>query len=192
MGPAAGAAVRPRPRHDPHRACQRLLAAVVQRLQLRLVRPRNGNGAVLPDVLIGQTLDLLHILRRQLRVEVDGHQLMADMESHIVALEASAQDAADNMFAAVLLHKVKAPVEIDPAADLTAHLQRLAAGVTDHAVPLPHVGYSRAAQGAVVRRLSAALRIKGRPVQDHLPPVFPLFAANHHGGKLLQKGVFIK
>ena len=46
--------------------------------------------------------------------------------------------------------------------------------------------------GAVVRRLSAALRIKGRPVQDHLPPVFPLFAANHHGGKLLQKGVFIK
>ena len=142
---------------------------------------------VLPDVPVCQQLHFLHVLRCQHGVKVDCHQLMADMEPHIVAVEASAQNAADNVFPAVLLHKVEPPLKIYRTRGLTPNLQRPVAGVVNDAVPLPHIGHRRAAQRAMVGRLAAALRIESRSVQLDLPAVFGFLTAERPSGEFCQK-----
>ena len=140
VGAAAGAAVRAGPGDDPHRALQGLLAAVRQGGQGFAVGPAGLHRVVLPDVLVGQGLDLRHVLRRQGGVEVDGHQVPADVEAHVVAVVPGAEDAADDVLPAVLLHEVEAAGEVDLSRYRLPYRQRAGAQV-DH-LPLLLVGVS--------------------------------------------------
>ena len=191
MGAAAGAAVRAGPGDNPHLAGQRLLAPVVQLLQLRGGGEGHGNGVVLPDILVGPALHLRSVLRRQLGVEINGHQLMADVEAHVAALEQAAQDSADDVFAAVLLHEVKPAGKVHLPGHALPYGKGSGADVDDLPVPLPDVRDGSAAQQALVRRLAAPLGVEGGPVQDHLPAPLLLPAGEDGPGKFCQKRVLI-
>ena len=191
VGAAAGAAVRAGPGDDPHRALQGLLAAVRQGGQGFAVGPAGLHRVVLPDVLVGQGLDLRHVLRRQGGVEVDGHQVPADVEAHVVAVVPGAEDAADDVLPAVLLHEVEAAGEVDLPRYRLSHRQRAGAQVDHLPLLLMGVGDRYAAQDALVTRLAAPLGVEGRAVQNHLPAVLPLLTGEDLGGEFFHKSVVV-
>ena len=183
MGAAAGAAVRSRPGDNADLTGKGLLAAVVQSLQLVWRRKGDVDGMVLPDVPVGQPLHLQHVLRRQPGVEIDGHQIVSDVKAHIVTVEFSAQDAADDVLAAVLLHEVKPPLPVNAPLYRLSHRERPVAEMQHLAVPLPDVLHRRAAQYPPIRRLAAPLRIEGRAVQYYSPAILLLLAGDNHPSK---------
>ena len=68
MGAAAGAGVRPGEGDDTHLAGEDLFAAVFQMFQLLRSRIGDGDGVVLPDVLVGPCLQLGHLFRGELHI----------------------------------------------------------------------------------------------------------------------------
>ena len=180
MGAAAGAAVRAGELGDPHRAIQRLLAAVAELGQRVAVRPQDLHGVVFPDVLIGPPLYLQHALPGDLGVVVDGHHVGAHVEAHVVAVVGAAQHTGDDVLAGVLLHMVKAALPVDFAVYGNAHRQGMGAGVADDAIALLHVQHRLAAQPAQVAGLAAALRIKGGAVERDEVALPLRDAVRHH------------
>ena len=185
MGAAAGAAVRAGKGHQPHLPGNILFGAVDRLFQGCPLQKPDIDGVVLPDVGVGRGLDGGQVFRGDLVVEVDGHHILPQVEAHIVAAVAGADDAADDVLAGMLLHMVKPPGPVDDAGDGFSHGQRPAAPVQDDAVLFPHVGHSGPAQRALVGRLAAPLGIKGGAVQHHHPPVLVLLTGQDGGGEFL-------
>ena len=113
------------------------------------------------------------------------------MEAYIVAVEAAAQDAGEDVLAGMLLHMVKAPGPVQFSGDDCSDFQGFVHIVENHAVFFVHIRDGRAAQRAVVGRLSAALWVKGGAAQHGGIAVFAALAVQHGGGEALQKGVGI-
>ena len=149
------------------------------------------DGVVFPDVPVGAALDVLHLLPADVGVVVDGHGIRAQVEAHVVAVEGTAQHTGDDVLAGVLLHMIEAARPVDMAADLRAHRQLTVAQVGDDAVLLVYVQHPGIPQRAVVGGLSAALGIEGGTVQHHRKAALHSPAGLHHGGEVLQKGVFV-
>ena len=192
MGAAAGAAVRPGELCDAHRPLYCLFAAIGQDGQLLrrgIVRPE---GMIFPDIPVGPVLHLQHLLPGHGSVIVDDDGIRTHVKTHIVAGKGSAEHAADDVLAGMLLHVVKAAVPVDDAADRPAYRQGAVAGVKHPSLPLLNVQHRRAAQYAMVRRLTAALRIKGRAVQSHQTgAVLSLIALRDDGVKFPQECILI-
>ena len=77
------------------------------------------------------------------------------------------------------------------AAHLAADCQRRADQVLHLAANVVRVEHLRAAQCAVIRALSAALREKRRLIQRDDIAVFPLRAGFDHGGKVQHIHIFV-
>ena len=113
------------------------------------------------------------------------------MKAGVVAVVGGAQHPADDVLSGVLLHVVKAPGPVDFPVDELTHGQCPVTGVENHAVLLLHIQNHRAAQGAVVGGLTAALGVEGGLIQLN-QPFFPLGTAiDHHPVKFPQKCIFI-
>ena len=192
VGTAAGAAVRPGPGDDPHIAGEGFFAAVGQGCK----DLRRGIGdvhrVVLPDVLVGQGLHLPHILHGEGSVKVDGHQVVANMEAYVVTVIAAAEDAADDVLAAVLLHEVKAAGKVDGPGDGVPHGEGAVTEVEDFPVLLLHMGNGSAAQDAVVGVLATPFRVEGGAVQGDGEAVPLRDAGEDLGGKFHQEGIGVE
>ena len=111
------------------------------------------------------------------------------MKARVVAVVGGAQHSADDVLTGVLLHVVKAPGPVDfPVDDLT-HGQCPVTGVENHAVLLLHIQNHRAAQGAVVGGLTAALGVEGGLIQLNQPFFAPRAAGDHLRVKFPEKSV---
>ena len=161
MGAAAGAGVRPGEGDDTHLAGEDLFAAVFQMFQLLRSRIGDGDGVVLPDVLVGPCLQLGHLVRGELHIQVDGNDVAAHVEAHIVTAEEAVGDAGDDMFSRVVLHQIKTAGPVDLPLYLAACLQRGGAGVDHPSLTLVDLQDRYSSQGAGVVGLSAALGVKG-------------------------------
>ena len=191
MGAAAGAAVRPGEGDDAHLTGEFLLAAVVQLRQLLRQGAGDLHRPVRPDGLVSQSFRLQGLVPGDVGVVVDGHRLRPQVEAHIVAVKFFAQDAGDDVLSGVLLHMVKPADPVDGSHHHRAGFHRTVAGVENHAVSLMDIRHTHAAQGAVVRRLSAPLGIEGGAVQSHPPAVLRGLTGLNRGGKFPQKGVLV-
>ena len=122
MGAAAGAGVRLGEGDDAHLTGQCLFAPIVQGLQLFRRGVGDLDGQVLPDDFIGLLLHLLEQFRGQFHVKVDNNSVIPHVKAYIVGAGAAVEDAADDVLAGVVLHEGKAPVPVQGAGDLGAHL----------------------------------------------------------------------
>ena len=86
---------------------------------------------------------------------------------------------------------VEPPGPVDAPQHHLPNFHRLVAGVENDAVLFMDVRDIHGAQGAVVRRLTAALGVEGGAVQHHLEAVFPGFTGQNGGGELRDKGVCV-
>ena len=189
MGAAAGAAVGPREGDDADLARQLLFAAVIQGVQGGFLRVGDLHGPVRPDGLVGFALRVQGLLPGDVRVIVDGHHIGSQVEAHIVTVVVGAENAGDDMLSGVLLHMVEAAGPVQRTGDGAADFHRLVAGVENDTALFMNIGDMGAAQGAVVRRLAAALGVEGGAVQRDGKAALGRLAAQDRGGEFLQKGV---
>ena len=96
------------------------------------------------------------------------------------------------MLPGVLLHMVEPPRPIDASHHGFPNFHGGFHIVENHAAFFMNVRHGNAVQRAVVRRLTAALRVKGRAVQRHDIAVFARLAVQHRCGKFRQKGVLVE
>ena len=185
------ATIRPGKGHDPHLAGEHLLAAVVQPGQ----RIRRGEGdlhrGVLPDHLVGGLFRGHDLFPGQLGIVVDGHRVRPQVEAHIVTAVQRAQQAGENVLPGVLLHVVEPAGPVDGSLHFGADLHRAVTGVENHAVCFMDIRDLDCAHGAVVRRLSAPLRVEGGAVQHYGPAGFGFFTGEHPGGEGGEIGVLV-
>ena len=182
MGAAAGAGVRLGEGDDAHLTGQRLFAPIVQGLQLFRRGVGDLDRQVLPDDFIGLLLHLLEQFRGQFHVKVDDNGVIPHVKAHIIGPRAAVENAADDVLPRVILHEGEAPVPIQGAGDLGAHLQGRIGQVDDILPALLGIGHVHAAQDPSVAGLAAAFGIKGGLVQDHFVPLlFPGLAVQDGG-----------
>ena len=175
MGSAAGAYIRSRYGHDADLSVQLLLAAVLQIFYFGLGIHPDIQVLILPHSLIGLLLQLPHLLLGNLSVQVDGQQIASHMKAHIVIAEFSVDQAADNMFAGMVLHQVKPPLPADTSSDFRTRFQLPAHAVINLPIPLCRIQNrdlllfcSRCHQYSPVAGLSAAFRIEAGSIQHRL------------------------
>ena len=113
------------------------------------------------------------------------------MEPDIITVVSAADDAADDMLTAVLLHMVKAPLPVNHTLYCFPHRNLFVTGVEDHSFLLTGIGNSNAIQTSVVCRLAAALGIKRGAVQLYQPPILPLLTGKNLRSKLLHERVAV-
>ena len=131
MGAAAGTGVGSGEGDDAHLAGEGLIAAILQHLQLRGSRISDGDGMVLPDVLVGPCLQLSHLLRSELYIQINGDHIAAHVEAHIVTAVEAVGNTGDDVLSRVMLHEIKAAGPVDLSLHLSACLQWSGAGVDD-------------------------------------------------------------
>ena len=68
------------------------------------------------------------------------------------------------MLPRVMLHVIVAPLPVDDALNLAAGLKGFVQLVVNLAAPLPHIAHRYPIQGAGIRGLPSALRVKSRGV----------------------------
>ena len=191
MGAAAGAAVSTGEGHQPHQSGNEFLGTVFGLTQGITLQKTNVDGGVAPDEGVGLCLDGGQVIGRNIVVKVNGDNILAQMEAHIVAAVSGTDNAANDVFARVLLHMVEPPCPVNASGGGVANIQRLITGVNDDSFFFPHVDDLGIAQNTGVGRLTAPFGIKGRPVQYHLPAGLVLLAGQDGGGEFLQKRVAI-
>ena len=191
MGPAAGAGVRPREGDNADLPRDRLFAPIVQRSQLLRRGVGDRYGAVLPDVLVGPQLDVPQVFLLQRPVEIDGHQVAAQMEAHVVIAVGTVDQAGDDMLPGVLLHQVEAPRPVYSPLHLSPRLQAGGAGVDHRSILLLDLGDWDAVQRTGVPGLPSPFRIEGRAVQHHRPPTLVSSTGHHLGSEACQEGVLL-
>ena len=124
-------------------------------------------------------------------VEIDGHQVAAQMEAHVVIAVGTVDQAGDDMLPGMLLHPRKAQVVVDHPRDRRARFQGRFAQVNYRPLPLPGTAHPDAVQGSRVPRLTAALGVKGGSGQRDLPSVRGLRAGKHRRCKAGKVRIFI-
>ena len=176
---AAGTEVDPAELHQPHRAGQRLFAAVGQHFQLTWIGIPDFGRNIGPDRLICGQLHFGQRLRGQFSAEIDGDNVAAHMESDIFKAKAGVNDAGDQMFTRMLLRQIKAARPINGTLDLLPDLQGRVGKVYDLVPPFLNVQHPCLPDLAEVTRLAAARRIEDRPVEHYLPAVFRRFTGKN-------------
>ena len=89
------------------------------------------------------------------------------------------------MLPGMLLHKQKAPRPVDLSFHACSHRKRMVRGVQQIAILFLDIQHLGIAKRAVVRRLSAAFRIKRGPVERDNIAIFLRFTAGDNRCKLL-------
>ena len=113
------------------------------------------------------------------------------MEAHVVIAKELAYQTREDMLAAVLLHHIQPAHRVHMALDHGAHSKRRICGMLHLAAMLVTIDDVHAAQQAMVRALSAALRKKGGLIQrDHILSLLFL-AARHRRGEIKQRRILI-
>ena len=188
---AAGAGIHALDADDAHIPVDLLFAAVFDVCQRLAVGHERLHRLIAPDGLIRQQLHAADVLLGQRAVKIHGHGLRADVKTHVIIPEKAVHQSGKHVLAAVLLHHVQPARRVHMAAHLAADCQRRADQVLHLAVNVVRVEHLHAAQCAVIRALSAALREKRRLIQRDDIAVFPLHAGFDHGGKVQHIHIFV-
>ena len=114
------------------------------------------------------------------------------MKAHVVVAEAPVDNAGKNMLAGVHLHQAQAPFPVDAAFHLAANLQRCLAIMNNFAACFMRIRHADAGQTAGISRLTAALRVKCRPVQHHIKSVLSRRAGQDLCPEIFTIDIFIK
>lgn len=164
MGAAAGAHVRPGEGNDAHLAGEGLFAAVVQLFQLLRGGVGDEHRFVLPQIAVHGLFQLAELLLVDHGVQVDGNEVAAHVEPHVVTAPPRVGDAGDDVLPGVVLHQVKAPVPVDLPGDPAARLKRAIAGVDHVLSPGVDLKDLHIPQRSRVIGLSAPLGVEGGAV----------------------------
>ena len=144
MGAAAGADICPGELHNPDIAgqiLQFLFAAEIHLMQGFFRRVMHRHRPVFPNVAVGGQLDFLQLFPADGSIIIHYHKGIGDVETHIVAVEGGANEAAGDMLPGVLLHQIKAAGGIHPAVNLGPRLQGGRTEVIDFFPYLLHKGH---------------------------------------------------
>ena len=179
MRTTAGTDIRAGNRHDAHLPGQFLLAAVGDGFQCLCVRVCDLNRNVFPDPLVGLRLDGGQLFWRQHAGKIDSYKICAHVEADVFIAEAAVDNAGENVFAGVQLHKREAALIIDLPIDGLPLGKRLFTEVDDLTAALMRVGHADAGQEAGVTRLAAALGIKAGSVQHNVIAMLSRLAGQH-------------
>ena len=192
MHAAARATIAPGNVHDANVALEGLLAPVDKLIERLRVGEGHVDGNVLNDGVVCDALDFGHLLFCHHATEVAGDDVVVHVKAHVVKAELRVDDPGKDMLARMVLHVVEAPLPIEHALDVLPDLKRLFTIVHDARRRAAHVEHGCAVERAVVRRLSAAFRIKGRVFKHDLEALFAFFARSHLRGEFAGIGVTIE
>ena len=134
---------------------------------------------ILPDLAVGIILGLLQLSRCQFFIQVNSHQPFAHMKTNIISSEQLPDRMRKNMLAGMLLHMVQPGLPVQHRFDLCPNRQRPLTIMHYFAAALRSISHLHAAQRSAVTQLTAALRKKYRPVQNHGIPAFIFCTAQH-------------
>ena len=191
MDAAAGAGIVPRHLHDSDRPGQGPLGPVGDPLQLLRAGSPDAQGDIFPDGLVGLPLDFRQFFRRNHRVKVDDDARLVHVEARIVAAVEPVQDAGDDMLPRVLLHPDEPGLIVNFARYRASRRQRPIAQVDHRLSRFPGIQHMNAPKDARIRRLTAAQRIKGRPVQNDRKAPLRCPAVQNSGLKFGQMAVCV-
>ena len=174
MGRAARTDVDAGDRHEPDALRKADLAAVFQLFQFLRGRIGCRNGKILPDDPVGSKLQVPDLFIIQLTGGVQRYGVLAQAEAHVLITVYRVQDAGQDMLAGMVLHIGKTVLPVDLPADGLSLRKKggVAAGngMRNNAVLYLDIGHGKTFKNARVRRLSAFLREKQRPVQNDKEP----------------------
>ena len=145
MDAAAGADIKARHLHDPHRPGQGPLGPIGDLLQLLGTGGPDVQGGVFPDGLIGLSLDFRQLFRRDHGVKIDDNAGLIHVEARIVAAVQPVENAGDDVLPRVLLHSDEPCLIIDLSIHGAAHGQGAVAQVDDFLPLLPGIQHPDAA-----------------------------------------------
>jgi len=174
MCPAAGAGVAVRDADDPDVPGQLLFAPVVHLCKLRRGWEARVDLQILPDHPVRFLFDLQKLVPCERSVQIDRDLLRSHMESHIVISVFRVDQAGDQMFAGMSLHVAETSVPVDLASHGLTGGKRCVCIVDDLPFHIMDRRHMRPAEDSRIIRLSAALRVKRRLVQNNLIPLFSL------------------
>ena len=208
MRATAGAEVGTTEVDDAYIARERLLRAVVDRLQLFRGRPDRGHTTILEDDGIGLLLDGHQLLPAERTVEIDGHHV-THVEADIVIAIVTVHEAGHDMLPGVVPTVAHATRPVDDAVNRLADRQRPVHGMqyadddiapciplffTAHRVghrQLLHIQHGGLTDGTVVRILATALRIEAMDAELDEPVSVRGGAARHLRVELLHIMILI-
>ena len=162
--------------HDAHVALEGLLAAVGELFKRLGVGKRDAHLNVGDDRLVAGALDFGHLLLGHHAAEVARDDVVVHVKAHVVKAEPRVDDAREDVLARVVLHVVEAALPVKHALDVLPDIERLFTIVHDARRRAAHVEHGCAVDRTVVRRLSAAFRIKGRVFKHDLEALFAFHA----------------
>ena len=113
------------------------------------------------------------------------------VEAHVVAVERLAQHTADDVFAGVLLHMVKAALPVQRTVNGFAWGKGRVADVRDNAVFFPHVADGGTAQRTVVGGLPATFGVKSGLIQHNGKAALTGLTVGDCGVKFPEKRVVV-
>ena len=140
------------------------------------VGKRDAHLNVGDDRLVAGALDFGHLLLGHHAAEVARDDVVVHVKAHVVKAEPRVDDAREDVLARVVLHVVEAALPVKHALDVLPDIERLFTIVHDARRRAAHVEHGCAVDRTVVRRLSAAFRIKGRVFKHDLEALFAFHA----------------
>ena len=179
--------------HQPHRAFQRLFAAVFGAGQFRGGGQVAAHRRVGPHGCVGLGLGFGQLGGGQRDAGVHPHPGGADVEPHVLRAVQAVQRAAQDMLAGMLLHGVQPCRPVDAPLHRAAHGQRRVGGVKDGLAVGMHRPHGGVPQAAGIAGLAAAFGVESGAVQHHGVAAGSRGAGQHGGGKGLQvRVVFVQ
>ena len=107
------------------------------------------------------------------------------MKTHVIIAEPAVDQAGNQMLPRMFLHMQKSPVPVDFSPNRFSRRQRLLRHMDDPAVFFMYVQNADAAQDPSIRRLSPALWIKRRLIQNDLKAILSRFAGKDRPPQIL-------
>ena len=191
MGTAAGAAVKARNLHDPHRPGKLLLRPVGYLRQLFRTGIPAADGKVRPDRLVGLRLDFLQCLLRNHPVKIDGSHIRTHVKSGVMVTVPPVDNAGDDVLAAVLLHPPEPGLPVDGSLHRLSRFQGGGTVVRHRLPPLMGIQHPDAAKDAGVSCLSAPLGVEGGGIQGNDKRILFRLAGQNLRPEGFQMAVFV-